>query len=90
MAPRNNETNVQMETLIDEEFITCGKCSYQFERSKANKHCSNCIVCTGCEVYYCAGCDEEIIITPIKPIYNGSGRRAQSSGQEEEFYGTLP
>jgi len=73
-----------MESLIDKNILTCGKCGYKFDRSKENKHCSNCIVCTGCEVYYCQQCDEEIVITPVKPIYSGAGHGARGPGQERK------
>jgi hypothetical protein len=68
-----------MATVIEKGDIICGLCGLEFDRSKENKHCSNCIVCTGCEVYYCYGCDDEIVITPIKPIYSGAKQRTQSS-----------
>jgi hypothetical protein len=25
-------------------------------------------VCSGCEVYYCPACDDEIVVTPVKRI----------------------
>jgi len=67
-----------MEPIIENDYITCGTCSLKFERSKELKHCSNCIVCTGCEVYYCPKCDNEIIITPIRPIYSDSKLRGEN------------
>jgi hypothetical protein len=57
-----------METIIEKENIICGECYLKFERDKEFKHCSNCFVCTGCEIYYCPGCDNEIIITPVRSI----------------------
>jgi hypothetical protein len=72
-----------MELFIENDFVTCVKCSFKFDRRKENKHCSNCIVCTGCEIYYCPQCDEEIIITPIKPIYQDSKQETQSSVQKK-------
>jgi hypothetical protein len=55
-----------MKSVIDADSITCGSCSLNFERSKEHKYCSNCFACTGCEIYYCPRCDEEIVITPVK------------------------
>jgi hypothetical protein len=66
-----------MTSIIEKEYIICGKCSFKFDRNKENKHCSNCIVCTGCEIYYCPKCDEEIVIIPIKPIYDGEGENGR-------------
>jgi hypothetical protein len=60
-----------MEPIIENDYITCGSCNFKFERTGEYRHCSNCIVCTGCEVYYCPHCDDEITVTPIKPIYSG-------------------
>lgn len=74
-----------MAPIIDKEYIICGKCNYKFDRIKVNKHCSNCIVCTGCEIYYCPGCDEEIVITPIKPIYSEEGeKRRKGEGEKNK------
>jgi hypothetical protein len=50
------------------DYIVCDNCGMEFERGFPNKHCSNCFVCTGCEVYYCPSCDKEIVITPVKKI----------------------
>jgi len=71
-----------MTLIIEKEYIICGKCSYKFDRITENKHCSNCIVCTGCEIYYCPGCDEEIVITPIKSIYSEEGERGRTEERE--------
>jgi uncharacterized CHY-type Zn-finger protein len=73
-----------MSTVIEKEHIICGLCGLKFDRSKENKHCSNCIVCTGCEVYYCYGCDDEIVITPIKPTYSGVDTGAGGSVAEKK------
>jgi hypothetical protein len=57
-----------MATLIEDNNITCGSCGLIFERSKEYKFCSNCFACTGCEIYYCPDCEEEIIVTPVRKI----------------------
>ena len=62
----------RMDSLIEKDFIVCGTCRLKFERSKEYKHCSNCVVCTGCEIYYCPRCEEEIVITPVRSIGTGS------------------
>lgn len=53
---------------IETDYIVCEGCGYRFERGGTNKFCSNCFACTGCEVYYCPSCDEEIVVTPVKRI----------------------
>jgi len=55
-----------MGTLIEKDHIICGYCGLKFDRSKEYRHCSNCFACTGCEIYYCPKCDEEIVVIPIK------------------------
>jgi hypothetical protein len=40
----------------------------EFERTKEFTYCSNCFACTGCEIYYCPGCDNEIVITPVRSM----------------------
>jgi hypothetical protein len=62
--------------IIEKDHIICGRCNLKFEREGTNKHCSNCFACTGCEIYYCPLCDEEIIITPVRTI--------RKSGNNEE------
>jgi hypothetical protein len=57
-----------MGTMVEKEYVICGTCGFRFERSKEYKHCSNCFACTGCEIYYCPRCDEEIVVTPIKKM----------------------
>lgn len=57
-----------METVINKDDITCGICGLIFERSPDYKTCSNCFACSGCEIYYCPHCDNEIIITPVRKI----------------------
>jgi hypothetical protein len=57
-----------MDSLIEKDNIICGECGFKFDRSSENKHCSNCFACTGCEIYYCPGCDNEIIIKSVKKL----------------------
>jgi hypothetical protein len=38
------------------------------------RFCSNCFVCSGCEIYYCPSCDEEIVITPVRRIKSASDK----------------
>jgi hypothetical protein len=57
-----------MGSIIENDYIICGSCNLKFERGPEYQHCSNCFACTGCEIYYCPGCDNEIVITPIKTL----------------------
>jgi hypothetical protein len=57
-----------MKSVVGNEFIICGACGFKFDRTKEYKHCSNCFACTGCEIYYCPQCDNEIVITPVRPM----------------------
>ena len=63
-----------MDSVIDKDYIICGSCGLKFERDREFRHCSNCFVCTGCEVYYCMQCDNEIIVTPVKPLPERRGQ----------------
>lgn len=58
--------------IMEENYIICNRCSYKFDRDKTYKHCSNCFACTGCEIYYCPDCDEEIVITPVRSMRSSS------------------
>ena len=61
-----------MQPLIESDYLNCDSCGFKFERSKEYTSCSNCFVCTGCEIYYCPHCDNEIVITPVRKMYSGS------------------
>jgi hypothetical protein len=58
---------------IKDDFIICDNCGHKFERDRLYRSCSNCFVCSGCEIYYCPSCDEEIDLIPIKKIGNRAG-----------------
>jgi hypothetical protein len=61
-----------MDSIIEKDYIICGSCNMKFGRIKEFKHCSNCFACTDCEIYFCRGCDNEIVITPVKSINDNS------------------
>ena len=44
----------------------CNFCGIKFSRDEAIKVCSNCFACTGCEIFICPGCGEEVVIKAIK------------------------
>jgi hypothetical protein len=46
--------------------ITCTNCQKIFKNIDAQKVCSNCFACTGCEAYVCPFCALEIVIVPFK------------------------
>lgn len=47
--------------------ITCEHCLKTFSRESLRRICGNCFLCTGCEIYRCPKCQEEIVITPLEP-----------------------
>ena len=51
--------------MASEELIHCTACGHSAAKSTFVKSCGNCFACTGCEVYICPGCANEIIIKPI-------------------------
>lgn len=60
-----------MDSTIDKDYIICGRCYLKFERERELRYCSNCFACTGCEIYYCPECDNEIVITPVRSVSKG-------------------
>jgi hypothetical protein len=66
--------------IVKEDYIICNKCNYKFERDRMLRFCSNCFVCSGCEIYYCPSCDEEIVITPIKRMVSSSESNENKPG----------
>ena len=51
-----------------EKYYSCTSCGYEFSNLDAGRACSNCFACTGCEIYYCPSCNEEVEIKPKKPM----------------------
>ncbi len=45
--------------------IVCPGCGFTFERDDVVRQCSNCFACTGCEIYLCPKCGNEIVVKPI-------------------------
>ena len=54
------------------KIYTCNSCSYQFSNLDLPRSCSNCFACTGCEIYICPQCENEVVITPMKPMKTGN------------------
>lgn len=51
-----------------EKHYTCTECGYGFSNLDADRVCSNCFACTGCEIYCCPSCRREVVIKPKKPM----------------------
>ncbi|MFW6290597.1 MAG: hypothetical protein ACOC0R_06480 [Mariniphaga sp.] len=51
-----------------EKHYTCPACGYGFSNLDTDRVCSNCFACTGCEIYYCPSCREEVVVRAKKPI----------------------
>lgn len=47
------------------EKITCENCLRTFAKKSLRRRCGNCFLCTGCEIYQCPECREEIVVTPM-------------------------
>lgn len=51
-----------------EKYYTCTACGHGFSNLDADRECSNCFACTGCEIYYCPSCRQEVVIKPKRPM----------------------
>ena len=49
-----------------ERVYTCKNCDSQFSNFDVPRTCSNCFACTGCEIYICPQCEEEVVIKAVK------------------------
>jgi hypothetical protein len=47
---------------------TCEKCGFRFSNLDVPRTCSNCFACTGCEIYICPMCENEVVIQPIRKM----------------------
>lgn len=64
-----------MITTKREKKYVCNSCGFQFTNFEADRSCSNCFACTGCEIYNCPECGEEVVVTPMKPMKGGASDR---------------
>jgi hypothetical protein len=48
-----------------DQIVFCLKCGSSFTKEESEKVCSNCFACTGCEIFLCPVCGEEIVVKPI-------------------------
>lgn len=51
-----------------EKNYSCKSCGFQFTNLYVSRICSNCFACTGCEIYVCLSCKNEVVIKPMKTI----------------------
>jgi len=51
-----------------EKVFKCTSCREDFSNLDAQRTCSNCFACTGCEVYICPNCGNEVEIIPMKKM----------------------
>lgn len=49
-----------------EKKYKCPGCNFQFSNLDVIRSCCNCFACTGCEIYICPSCNNEVIIKPMK------------------------
>lgn len=55
-----------------EIFYHCSTCEFRFSNLDVPRNCSNCFACTGCEIYTCPSCGNEVVIKPMKPLKKSS------------------
>jgi predicted RNA-binding Zn-ribbon protein involved in translation (DUF1610 family) len=51
-----------------ENHYSCTGCGFLYSNLDASRVCSNCFACTGCEIYLCPSCGEEVVFKPKKPM----------------------
>jgi hypothetical protein len=54
------------------KYYTCPACGFDFSNLDADRECSNCFACTGCEIYYCPSCRKEVEVIPKKAMTRNS------------------
>lgn len=59
--------------------ISCPRCGFSFHRGEVVKECSNCFACSGCEIYICPECEEEIIVKPMREPWKEAEDISQDS-----------
>lgn len=45
--------------------VKCINCGCEYNKEELERMCSNCFCCTGCEIYSCPKCNDDIVIRPI-------------------------
>lgn len=54
----------------NDEIVKCSNCGFEAPKDHLSRSCSNCFACTGCEIYVCPKCREEIVVKPMRPMGN--------------------
>jgi hypothetical protein len=54
---------------VEELFVRCNDCGRSFEKDELQRSCSNCFVCTSCEVYICPACRAEIVVKEAQKTF---------------------
>jgi hypothetical protein len=49
-----------------DQVIECRQCGFSTQRGNVERQCSNCFACTGCEIYLCPECGNEIVIRSVR------------------------
>lgn len=49
-----------------EKHYKCNKCGFTFTNLEVSRVCNNCFACTGCEIYVCPSCGQEVVIKAVK------------------------
>lgn len=47
---------------MEELIVICKECGEKFKKDDLQRSCSNCYVCSNCEIYICPECRSEIVI----------------------------
>ncbi|MFZ5942130.1 MAG: hypothetical protein ACOYXB_16305 [Bacteroidota bacterium] len=48
--------------MPEDKQVECPVCRSVWNTADLEKSCGNCFACTGCEMWVCAGCSNQIII----------------------------
>jgi len=51
---------------MGENMICCKECGNKFLKEDLQRSCSNCFVCTNCEIYICPECRSEIVVKEVQ------------------------
>jgi hypothetical protein len=56
---------------MEELMVYCRECGETFTKDDLQRSCSNCFVCTSCEIYICPVCRFEIVVKEVQKTLNG-------------------
>jgi uncharacterized protein YbaR (Trm112 family) len=55
----------------EELMVYCRECGETFKKDYLQRSCSNCFVCTSCEIYICPECRSEIVVKEVQKTLKG-------------------